>query len=185
MARVIGVVADTHIPDRLAEIPPRALQLLAENEVQTILHAGDICHPSAITQLETVATVVAVRGNRDILRPANWALPSRRTTRFGSVTLGLTHGHGKPWEYLASKLPLARRGLASKTRLLDLAKRFDTDVQAVIYGHTHLARIDWIDGVLFFNPGSPAPEYFSDLGPTMGLLRIEGRRISPEIIQIR
>ena len=36
MARVIGVVADTHIPDRLAEVPPRALQLLAENEVQTI-----------------------------------------------------------------------------------------------------------------------------------------------------
>lgn len=184
MARVIGVVADTHIPDRLAEIPPRALQLLAENEVQTILHAGDICHPSAIAQLETVAAVIAVRGNRDILRPANWALPSRRTTRFGGVTVGLTHGHGRPWEYLASKLPFARRGIVPRTRLVGLLRRFDTEVQAVIYGHTHVPRIDWIDGVLFFNPGSPAPEYCSDLGPTMGLLRIRGSRISPQILQI-
>jgi putative phosphoesterase len=184
VAKVIGVVADTHIPDRLAKIPSRALQLLADNEVQSILHAGDICHPSAIAQLETVAAVIAVRGNRDILRPANWALPSTRTIRFGGVTVGLTHGHGTPWEYLASKLPFARRGIVPRTRLVGLAKRFDTEVQAVIYGHTHLARIDWIDGVLFFNPGSPAPEYFSDLGPTMGLLRIHGSRISPQIIQI-
>lgn len=184
MPKVIGVVADTHIPDRLAKIPSRALRLLADKEVGAILHAGDICHHSAIAQLETVAAVIAVRGNRDILRPANWSLPSARTIRFGGVTVGLTHGHGTPWEYFASKLPFARRGVVPRRRLVGLAKRFDTEVQAVIYGHTHLARIDWIDGVLFFNPGSPAPEYFSDLGPTMGLLQIEGSRISPRIIQI-
>jgi D-glycero-D-manno-heptose 1,7-bisphosphate phosphatase len=184
MAEVIGVVADTHVPDRLNKIPSRALRLLADSEVQTILHAGDICHPSAIAQLERVATVIAVRGNRDILRPANWVLPSARTIRLGGLTVGLTHGQGTPWEYFASKLPFARRGFVPRKRLVSLAMRFDTEVQAVIYGHTHLARIDWIDGVLFFNPGSPAPEYFSDLGPTIGLLQIEGRRISPQIVQI-
>jgi putative phosphoesterase len=184
VTKVIGVVADTHIPDRLTEIPARALQLLAENKVQTILHAGDICHPSAIAQLETVAPVIAVRGNRDILRPANWSLPSRRTTRLGGITVGLTHGHGRPWEYLASKLPFARRGTVPKTRLVGLLDSFGSQVQAVIYGHTHVARIDWIHGVLFFNPGSPAPEYFSDLGPTMGLLRIRGSEIEPQIIQV-
>lgn len=184
MTYVIGVVADSHIPDRLAEIPIRALELLAENEVHTILHAGDICHPSAIAQLETVADVIAVRGNRDILRPANWALPARRTIRFEGVTVGLTHGHGMPWEYMASKLPFARRRIVPRRRLTSLLKHFDTEVQTVVYGHTHLAGIDWIDGVLFFNPGSPAPQYFSDLGPTIGLLRIRENSISPQIVRI-
>ena len=41
-----------------------------------------------------------------------------------------------------------------------------------------------IDGVLFFNPGSPAPEFFSELGPTIGLLRIQGRRITPRILRV-
>ena len=158
MTYVIGVVADSHIPDRLAEIPIRALELLAENEVHTILHAGDICHPSAIAQLETVADVIAVRG--------------------------LTHGHGTPWEYMASKLPFARRRIVPRRRLASLLKHFDTEVQTVVYGHTHLAGIDWIDGVLFFNPGSPAPQYFSDLGPTIGLLRIRENSISPQIVRI-
>ncbi len=184
MTAIIGVVSDTHVPDRLAEIPPRALQLLKEHRVQRILHAGDICHRSAIAQLETVAAVIAVRGNRDLLRPENWSLPPRRTVQVEGITIGLTHGHGRLWEYVASKLPFIHPGTLPEKRLVDLSKRFDTEVQAVIYGHTHVARIDWFDGVLFFNPGSPAPEYYSELGPTMGLLRVQGDHISPQIIQV-
>lgn len=183
MATTIGVVADTHVPDRLAEIPPRALRLLAEQGVQTILHAGDICHPSAIGQLEGVATVVAVRGNRDLLRPANWALPACRTIQVEEIALGLTHGHGSGREYVASKLWRPRRE-PFRTRLVRLLGRFDAPVQAVVYGHTHVPRIDWIDGVLFFNPGSPAPEYFTDLGPTVGLLRIHEGLVEPHFLPV-
>jgi putative phosphoesterase len=184
VAALIGVIADTHVPDRLPQIPPGALEALAASGVQTILHAGDICHRSAISQLEAVAAVIAVRGNRDLLRPANWALPSQRTVRVGDVVLGLTHGHGRPQEYLKSKLPGSYRGAMPRARLMALFRRFDRTVQAVIYGHTHLPQIDWIDGVLFFNPGSPAPEFFSELGPTIGLLRIQGRRITPRILRV-
>jgi predicted phosphodiesterase len=58
------------------------------------------------------------------------------------------------------------------------------DVQVVIYGHTHLPKVQWIGDKLFFNPGSLAPDDFGPLGPTIGLLRIDRGNVRPEIVPI-
>ncbi|MFZ3078594.1 MAG: metallophosphoesterase family protein, partial [Bellilinea sp.] len=63
--RRLGVVADTHIPDRVRSLHPDLLPGLSAAKVEAILHAGDICSPAVLAVLSQVAPVVAVRGNRD------------------------------------------------------------------------------------------------------------------------
>ena len=56
--QTIGVISDTH-----GYLDPRAYAALASAD--TIIHAGDICAPSILRELETLAPVIAVRGNCD------------------------------------------------------------------------------------------------------------------------
>ena len=60
---VIGVLSDTHIPHRLAALPPAIPAIFAAASVALILHAGDVDEPGALDTLSTVAPVIAVRGN--------------------------------------------------------------------------------------------------------------------------
>lgn len=57
MAR-IGVISDTH-----GVLPVEAFNALADCE--HIIHAGDICSPEIICDLQTLAPVTAVLGNND------------------------------------------------------------------------------------------------------------------------
>ncbi len=54
----IGIISDTH-----NKLPDAALELLAGCD--RIIHAGDICRPDILWQLECVAPLVAVLGNND------------------------------------------------------------------------------------------------------------------------
>ena len=65
----IGVVSDTH-----GQMTPALLEMLSG--VDLIIHAGDIDRPEILGMLESIAPVVAVRGNMDRGR---WAARLRRT----------------------------------------------------------------------------------------------------------
>src|ERR1700694_5389693 len=94
----LGVICDTHIPDRMRALPPAAFDAL--QGVDAILHAGDVCVQRVLDALGELAPVYAVRGNRDLaLR-----LPLDRELTFEGVRLGLTHGHGSLLEYAREKL---------------------------------------------------------------------------------
>ena len=95
MAITLGLIADTHIPDRRSSLHPQILTAFKEAGVAAILHAGDICSPQVLERLETVAPVYAVRGNRDwvLLRH----LPSTRLLEFGGIRVAMAHGHGR-WQ---------------------------------------------------------------------------------------
>jgi predicted phosphodiesterase len=67
---VIGVVADTHVPDRVNALHPDLLQELATREVDYIFHAGDCSTSCVLDELRAIAPVFAVAGNRD------WFLPT-------------------------------------------------------------------------------------------------------------
>lgn len=54
----VGIVSDTH-----GRLPLRAYQALAVSD--RIIHAGDICDPGILRELETLAPVTAVLGNND------------------------------------------------------------------------------------------------------------------------
>jgi len=88
----LGIIADTHVPDRVPQLNPRIFSIFREAGVQAILHAGDACSSDVLSQLGEIAPVHAVRGNRDSTRLAY--LPRKLTLEFGGLTIGMMHGHG-------------------------------------------------------------------------------------------
>ena len=180
----IGILSDTHVPDLLPAVPQGALELLSKAEVTAILHAGDICRPAVLRQLEEIAPVSAVRGNRDLLWPGNWTLPSSRVVEIGGVRIGLTHGHANVWPGVwgcfAGNRPYRAIDLWNSGRFKTMPKK----LEAIVFGHTHIASIDWIDGKLLMNPGTLAPAKAIGSYPTLILARVEESVLQAEIVRV-
>jgi putative phosphoesterase len=175
---LVGVIADTHIPQRLKRLPGGIAQ--AFDGVALILHAGDINCPSVLDELGRIAPVLAVSGNAD---PPWWNLPRRRVVEVGGCRIGLTHGHGGWRRYLANKV---RDNLGDwrHSRYLRYAREAFQDVDVIVTGHTHRAHLVYVDEVLLFNPGSVAPDYYNTRGPIVGLLRIEAGMARAEVVRV-
>ena len=88
------------------------------------LHAGDSCLPQ-----ELIRPFISVRGNCD-----SYLYDISKTLDFG-VNIYITHGH-----------------LFSRARIIKNAKA--NNCKIAIYGHTHVARVEEIDGIYLINPGS-------------------------------
>jgi putative phosphoesterase len=146
---MIGVIADTH-----GLLRPEALDALRGAEL--ILHAGDIGSPAVLRGLETIAPVIAVRGNND---RGPWAeqLPLAEAVEIGGATLYMIHD----------------------VNALDLDPRA-AGFSAVIAGHSHRPLCEERDGVLFFNPGSAGPRRFR-LPTSVGRLAIADGQVRPVI----
>ena len=182
---VLGIIADSHVPDRMRALPPTLWEALAG--VDAILHAGDLSAPRVLAELERVAPVYAVKGNRDLFSP----LPLDRVLTFGGVRVGLTHGHGGWRRYAPARLramllgQVSRPPSAARTRqfLQQMRGRF-TDVQVIVFGHSHRPVNQWVDGVLMFNPGSLGPDYRVRPGPAIGRLTLTGGAVQAEIVPV-
>ena len=61
--KTIGLISDTHIPKRAMCVPKRVFEIF-EN-VDYIIHAGDLVELSVVDELEQIAPVLAVHGNMD------------------------------------------------------------------------------------------------------------------------
>jgi hypothetical protein len=181
----LGVIADTHIPDRARALPAAALEAFRLAGVTAILHAGDICTPLILNELAQVAPVTAVRGNRDWFRRP--ALPLHRTLAYGGVTLGLTHGHLSWRGYVLDKWRYLLRGPQTYRSFAEKALSvFPSGADVVVFGHNHAPYNSLHGEVLVFNPGSatvPNPLEKS-LRPSVGLLRIDGGRVAGEILYL-
>ena len=148
----IGVISDTH---RL--LRPEAV--VALQNVEHIIHAGDIGWPAVIEELRRIAPVTAVRGNVDA---GDWA-------------------HNYP-ETAAVELFGAVFYVIHDVKNLDLDPRA-AGFAAVISGHSHSARQGMRDGVLYFNPGSAGPRRFH-LPVTVGILTLDDLQVTGEIIAL-
>ncbi len=175
---VLGVIADTHIPDRARSLPPQVEAVFRQAGVRVILHAGDLIHPRVLRQLEALAPTYAVRGNRDIYLLRH--LPRQRVFTLSElsgqplppeqdITIGLIHGHGTLKEYLHDKVTHLFRGVPFR-RFEERALAAFPQAQVVIFGHIHFPVQRVIEGRLLFNPGSPTTPIFRGLPPTVGLL---------------
>lgn len=152
----IGVVSDTH-----GYLDPRALAALAG--VEQILHAGDIGKPGIIDELATIAPVTAIHGNVDAGAPLGRSYPASRQVVLAGVRVYLNHFGGRPAE-LARALPTPR-----------------PDVY--IFGHSHVALLETVDGVLFLNPGAAGRPRFGG-GVSVALLDIVDGRASARIVRL-
>jgi putative phosphoesterase len=179
----LGALSDTHVPGAAPRIPSRVLEVFREQRVEAILHAGDVCERSVLEELQQVAPVLAVRGNRDLFGREVRRLPRRRIVTFGGVKIGVVHGHGGI-RYLANRLAQLVGRSSGTPSDESLARGFSKDVSVIVYGHTHVPRNERVGGRLFFNPGSTVPPYHTGLGPTIGLIRIEGGVAATEILKL-
>jgi uncharacterized protein len=146
----VGVVADTHVGEWVAELPEAVPEALAG--VDLILHAGDISDASVLERLAKVAPVVAVRGDHD--RAVRVSLPRDRVVDVAGVRIGLTHGRRpRLLELAAAALSLVSGRVVRLGLHRALRRRFGP-VDCIVYGHLHLPDIRTVDGVLFFSPGA-------------------------------
>ncbi len=139
----IGVLSDTHIPERAPSLPAKMLE--AFRGADMIIHAGDFVDPAVVTELRRVcADVRAVSGNMDgaAIRKL---FPEKLIVKAGGFSLGVKHGFGPP-----DKL-LSQMREAFKSSKVDM----------IIYGHSHQPLNEEMNGIRFFNPGSPTDEVFA------------------------
>ena len=141
----IGVLADTHIYS-FGDIPRKIINSLST--VDLIIHAGDFTTIEVLNGLKQLGRVKAVQGNMDSAEIRS-VLPVREIIEAGNRKIGITHGSGSP------------RGISERVR-----EMFSKDkVDIIIYGHSHQAQNEVIDGILFFNPGKATDSF--------GILTIE------------
>ena len=63
VTKTVGLVSDTHIPVRARELPRKVFEVF--DNVEFMIHAGDLVDLSVIDELEQLAPVLAVYGNMD------------------------------------------------------------------------------------------------------------------------
>jgi uncharacterized protein len=175
---VLGVITDTHIPQRRKALPPRVFEVF--RGVDRILHAGDINSRRVLDELAQVAPVDAVAGNADLF---GHGLPLARLIEIEGKRIGLVHGHGGWARYLRSKM---RDQLGyDEERYLKIVHGSFGRVDAIVFGHTHRYYCASRSGILLFNPGPIAPDYYNTAGPQIGLLyaSAQGFQIQVETVE--
>lgn len=178
----IGILADTHIPDRVVRLHPEILPAFDAAGVTRILHAGDISTSQVLSDLAQVAPVTAVRGNRDFFAGR---LPLVEHLDLGGVRAALMHGHGGLVFYLKDKLQFTLSGYRLE-RYLDLLVTKAGDAQIVIFGHTHHSVITSHKGKLIINPGSATFSPIRFDPPSIILLNVSAtREVRSEIVHLR
>jgi len=146
----VGLVSDTHIPERRAGLPTALFDVLAG--VDLILHAGDVGMLRVLDRLGALAPVVAVHGN-DETEDAQRELPSQQLIMAAGQRLLLCHSHlPDPGDEQAAR---GDDGWGPKLdRRAGLGQRAGAGV--VVFGHTHIPMALTHRAVLLVNPGALA-----------------------------
>jgi len=152
VGNLIGVISDTH-----GLVRPEAKEAL--QDVDFILHAGDIGKPQVLEELQAIAPVVAVRGNID---KGQWAeaIPARRVFEIGATSIYILHD-------------------AKELDLDPVAAGF----QVVISGHSHKPSVQESRSVLFINPGSAGPRRFK-LPVSVAHLEVFAGSLNAHVIEL-
>ena len=151
--RLIGLISDTHgqFRDEVRD---------ALRDVSLILHAGDIGGSRILRELRDIAPVQAVYGNVDDRHDP--ALAGHLQLTVHGVRIHVSHGHE-----LGSPTPEG------------MLQAYPADV--VVFGHTHRAVIERVDGRLAVNPGAAGPRRFN-LKPSVARLTIAENGPDVEIV---
>ena len=173
----IGLISDTHIPHAEKALPPEVME--AFRGVDLILHAGDICIPSVLDDLESIAPVLAAKGDEEHdITLIDERVKKKHILKLEGKTLWLIHD--RPYAPISpSWLPMWWQ---SKT-----ASEQDNNDKPdiVVFGHEHRIVVQHNDDVLFVSPGSPTfLNYLQGLG-TVGILYISADNVDVRILQLK
>lgn len=122
---IIGLISDTHISPKKGKLNEKIFEIF-EN-VDLILHAGDITSQKVLDELSEIAPVTAVLGNNDELN-----LNKSETINANGKTIVLVHG--------------------DKIKdLYEFGLKNNADI--VVSGHTHSPNFEKIKKIYLINPG--------------------------------
>lgn len=180
----VGVIADTHIPDKFHRLTQRIKD--AFSGVDIILHCGDIVELDILKQLREIAPVEVIAGNHDVER--NLDLPRKKIVHLAGYKIGMIHGDElnglhvnktqlKEWLYQVVVEPFIH----------------EDGLDLIVFGHYHQPlmesfRVEFLpkdqpykklkQDVLVFNPGMPTRNRHLS---TLGYLNLESDEIKVEL----
>ena len=164
-AKNVGLISDTHIPTRAKEIPLKVFKMF--EDVDFIIHAGDLVQLEVLDELEQLAPVLAVHGNVD--GADIWkVLPEMDELKLLHWKIGVTHNPN---------------ALFGRTKMREIAEEKNFDV--LVYGHTHRSSMNWENKRLYINPGSPTnplPPFITK--PAIAILELTREKVEPKIISL-
>jgi putative phosphoesterase len=155
----IAVISDTHGNVQLA-----VKALKQTGGVDRLIHLGDHYQDALEIGSKTGIHVEAVAGNCDI-NSDPWAI-REKTIQANGARLFITHGD----------IYCVKQGIE---RLIE--KAVTEEVQAVLFGHTHLPMKQRIGSILFLNPGCILSNNSSN---SLALLEVADSRADGKIIKI-
>jgi putative phosphoesterase len=165
----IGLISDTHMPERWPSLPPVIFDIF--QGVDLLLHAGDVGEMWVLDQLSQIAPVIAVHGNDDT-PTATRELPNQQVITIAGQRLLLWHSHYPDRiDEMASRH--YQDWLPKLKRIAERGRRAGAGV--VIFGHNHVPMIYQADDILLVNPGAIASgNYFlRQIRQTVALLFIQ------------
>lgn len=155
-------MSDSHA-DSIDSLPRRIVDELSGADF--VVHAGDYTGRRLLEELRRFGNFKGVHGNMDppeIKRE----LPALETIVVGGFSVGINH----PAE---GGVPF---GIEQRIRA-----KF-RDVDAIIFGHTHMTKNEYKDGILYFNPGSVTGTFPASVR-TFGIITV-GEEVSGEILKV-
>lgn len=163
----IGLLTDTHLPSTIRDLWDEVREVFTG--VDLILHGGDIVSPRVLDWLQETAPTLAARGNND----GGWDDPRVQDIH---------------WLNLEGWRLAMIHDMEPEERPIEELKRLhlkDQHADIIITGHTHFERLDYRDGVLQINSGSPThPHLWSTRPGTVGLLDLAPGKIMARIIRL-
>ncbi|RLA93017.1 MAG: metallophosphoesterase [Deltaproteobacteria bacterium] len=156
----IGVISDTHLKENCSELERTYDTYL--KDVDLILHAGDVVDINVL-DVFLPKKVEVVAGNMDLSNVRD-QFPIKKVIKIKGFKIGLIHGWGSP------------KGIEERIR-----NEF-TNIDCLVYGHTHNPVNHVKDGILFFNPGSATEKFYTKRN-TLGILEISDQ-INGRIIKL-
>lgn len=152
----VGLISDTH-----GRLRPEVFAAL--EDVDHVLHAGDIGPHDLLLELGAIAPVTAVWGNTDGFDLRS-ALPEIAELELAGRRVVVVHGH-----QLGSPTPGALRAS-------------HPDAAVIVFGHTHRPLVER-NGSLVVNPGSAGAARFG-IPPSIGILTLADAHESVELIEL-
>jgi hypothetical protein len=162
----IGVLSDSH--DEIEGIE-RAAELLKEAKADVLIHLGDDSSDTKVLDKYKIK-VIKVPG---VFEPAykDPSIPNRSIEQFEGWKVLITHtSTSHPNDLLADLKPE------------EFVEKHKVDV--VLYGHTHIPKIEVREEILFLNPGHLKKQDKKGFPPTFGLLEIEKGGIKSKVIDL-
>ena len=178
-----AIIADTHVPDRANELHPNLLPLIQQQQVDVVLHCGDVIDPTILDQFSDITPVFTVLGNRDAFF-SKAAYPFKLEIQAFTRKIGLYHGFLSIRHYFPDKLQYIIKGYHFE-KYYHIGQQLFPNADIFCYGHTHTAEIRRYDKQLVINPGTAGPCSMNG-GSSFAILKInQSGKMKAKFIPLR